>query len=64
MPRPKNERPSCNCIHAAHRHDPKTGGCLAINPTFGPCPCDATPAEQLTVLWEIHDELSARRENR
>jgi hypothetical protein len=31
----------CTCIHPASDHDPLTGRCLNVNPTFGPCPCSA-----------------------
>jgi 5-methylcytosine-specific restriction endonuclease McrA len=28
-----------SCIHPRSDHDPLTGRCLRVNPTFGPCPC-------------------------
>lgn len=34
-----NRDPRCDCIHPESQHDPKTGKCLSVNPTFGPCPC-------------------------
>ena len=44
----------CTCIHLALAHCPTTGACLVINPTFGPCPCDATPSDVLHALWAAH----------
>lgn len=32
----------CDCVHPESKHDPTTGACLVVNPTFGPCPCAAS----------------------
>jgi len=34
-----NRDPRCDCIHPENEHDPATGKCLSVNPTFGPCLC-------------------------
>jgi hypothetical protein len=36
-----NADPRCDCVHPESHHDPITGRCLNVNPTFGPCPCSA-----------------------
>lgn len=41
----------CDCIHEAWQHDTDTGACLAVNPTFGPCPCLATPDDIRREQW-------------
>jgi len=36
-----NRQPACTCIHPENMHDRDTGRCIATNPTFGECPCEA-----------------------
>ena len=43
-------RKPCDCTHAPEHHDPLTGACLRVNPTYGPCPCHATPASTRVAL--------------
>lgn len=52
----ENPDPRCTCIHPEADHDPQTGACLKINPTFGPCPCEATPDDVLAEQWKAHRE--------
>lgn len=48
---------ACDCIHEPGHHDPKTGACLYTNPSFGPCPCAATPPESRAALQRVYDTL-------
>ena len=47
----------CSCIHDPSVHDPRTGACLYTIPTFGPCPCDATPSDTRQALEAAHYKL-------
>ncbi len=54
------ERSACSCVHDARYHDPVSGACLYTNPTYGPCPCAATPASTRAALDAAHEKLQAR----
>ena len=47
----------CDCIHEKSVHDPVSGACLYTNPTFGPCPCAATPEPTRAALTMAHTRL-------
>lgn len=61
-----NPDPRCICIHPEADHDSKTGFCLNVNPTFGPCPCSERlrPVlnENAAVMREITPPIQTNEE--
>lgn len=54
-----NAKLACDCIHESDEHDPISGACLWVNPTFGPCRCAGTPRafyEAQRRVWKRQQE--------